>query len=428
MENSIPKKTAFLTPCLPLEVLEKQEKKSESDYVTYTLKVRAGSAASAPTYKMKVAKFDNGTPGEWIDVIESFHEIWIQNSMTSAADKEASIKSILRDDSLTAFESSIEDSKEAAVQENPPISVAMIETALTDVSKNVFPHRALEIQKLWMRRAIRKPKDMTVRRLVAIISKMNKSLARFPGASEDDKFNSNELLEIIEWSLPNTWRAKFDLDRYVPSLFDKARLIAEAEAIERSEKVLVKQDKPKNADGKGTKTIQKKSHNPKTASSIEYYCSEHGKNKTHATANCYTIKNRNDGKTNPQVSTTTFSGKKFRKEINLMSKGRSKKKILDLYAAEINNQRALMTKARKKATIKKKAKIAELEDTTSEEDIGADMQLIEKNNEPPLKKTKRVLDVPDESDEEVAFRKKIKSLGRDEHSNATSSDGSSDEE
>jgi hypothetical protein len=74
---------------------------------------------------------------------------------------------------------------------------------------------------------------MTVRKLVAIITKMNKSLTRFPGASEDDKFDADDLLEIVKWALPVRWRAKFDLDQYVPSLFDKARLIAEAEAIER---------------------------------------------------------------------------------------------------------------------------------------------------------------------------------------------------
>jgi hypothetical protein len=100
----------------------------------------------------------------------------------------------------------------------------MIETALTHVSKNIFPHGALEIQKLWMRRAVRKPKDTTVRKLVAIITKMNKSLTRFPGANDEDKFNADELLEMIEWALPVRWRAKFDLDRYVPSLYDKARL------------------------------------------------------------------------------------------------------------------------------------------------------------------------------------------------------------
>jgi hypothetical protein len=197
---------------------------------------------------MKVAKFEDGIPAEWIDVFNALEAIWKQNSMNLAHDREASIKTILREDALTAFESSIDDSKEQpedAEDDAADIELNndMIETALTDVSKNISPHRALEIQKLWMRRAIRKPKEMTVRKLVVIITKMNKSLTRFPGASEDDKFDADDLLEIIEWALPVRWRATFDLDRYVPSLFDKARLIAEAEAIERSEAVLVKPTK-----------------------------------------------------------------------------------------------------------------------------------------------------------------------------------------
>jgi hypothetical protein len=109
-----------------------------------------------------------------------------------------------------------------------------------------------------MRRAVRKPKEMTVRKLVAIITKMIKSLARFPGASDDDKFEADDLLEIIEWALPVRWRAKFDLDRYVPSLFDKARLIAEAEAIERSEAVLVKPTKAQETKEKKTPKLEEK--------------------------------------------------------------------------------------------------------------------------------------------------------------------------
>jgi hypothetical protein len=42
-----------------------------------------------------------------------------------------------------------------------------------------------------MRRAVRKPKEMTVRKLVAIITKMNKSLTRFPGAKDSDKFDAD---------------------------------------------------------------------------------------------------------------------------------------------------------------------------------------------------------------------------------------------
>jgi hypothetical protein len=102
----------------------------------------------------------------------------------------------------------------------------MIDDVLISVAKNIFPHRALEIQKNWMRRQIRKPKDMPVRKLVAIITKMNNSLARFPEADENDKFEQSELLEIIEWSLPYEWRAKFDLKNvtYRPIMIKNASL------------------------------------------------------------------------------------------------------------------------------------------------------------------------------------------------------------
>jgi hypothetical protein len=119
-------------------------------------------------------------------VVNALEEIWKQNSMHLAHDREASINTILREDALTAFEASIDDSKAPEDAEDDATDLEldndMIEAALTDVSKNIFPHRALEIQKLWMRRAVRKPKEMTVRKLVPIITKMNKSLTRFPGA------------------------------------------------------------------------------------------------------------------------------------------------------------------------------------------------------------------------------------------------------
>jgi hypothetical protein len=180
---------------------------------------------------MKVAKFGSGTPAIWIEVLNSLNEIWTQNGMTTATDREASVKTILCDDALTAFEVSLEESQDGDEDDEEEVltlTTEMIDVGLTDISKTISPHRALEIQKLSMCRAIRKPKDMTFRKLVAAVMKMNKSLSKFPGATDDDKFSTNDLLEILEWSLPAKWRAKFDLDRYIPSLHDKVWLIAEA--------------------------------------------------------------------------------------------------------------------------------------------------------------------------------------------------------
>jgi hypothetical protein len=180
-----------------------------------------------------------------------------------------------------------------------------------------------------MRRQIRKPKDMPVRKLVAIITKMNNSLARFPEADENDKFEQSELLEIIEWSLPYEWRAKFDLKCYIPSAFDKKRLIAEAEAIERAE--TLKEGKPKaqeSKEKKSSKSRKEKKVNPKNGkgSPTEYFCTKHGANKTHGTADCFTIKNRNGKQQSDKPKNNrSFSTEKFRKEINLFSKGKKQK-------------------------------------------------------------------------------------------------------
>jgi hypothetical protein len=144
MEETIPKKIPFLTPCLPLEASDVEDTREESDYVTSVLKVRAGTGSTAPSYRMKIAKFEDGTPAEWIDVVNALEEIWKQNSMHLAHDREASIKTILREDALTAFEASIDDSKAPEDADDDAADLEldndMIETALTDVSKNIFPH------------------------------------------------------------------------------------------------------------------------------------------------------------------------------------------------------------------------------------------------------------------------------------------------
>jgi hypothetical protein len=78
-------------------------------------------------------------------------------------------------------------------------------------------------QKQWMRRRMRrrmrKPEELSIRKTVAAVGRLNNSLPAFPKGKESDKFTPGEILEILEWSIPEIWRAKFDLDGYVPTEF-----------------------------------------------------------------------------------------------------------------------------------------------------------------------------------------------------------------
>ena len=81
MNDRIPRKpTKGVEPCLTLFPKPSQEPE-EKDLVEFAMKVRAGSGATAPTYKRRVARFANGTPNEWIDLLESLEELFAQNSL-----------------------------------------------------------------------------------------------------------------------------------------------------------------------------------------------------------------------------------------------------------------------------------------------------------------------------------------------------------
>ena len=145
----------------------------------------------------------------------------------------AIVRAILRDDALAQFVTSLKTQRAAAA--NNQLSDQMVETALKAVSLSVFPHRALETQKLWMRRHMKKPTSMTFRTLQAKVVQINQYLPAFPDATGNDSFDETELISILEFALLTHWWQKFDLDGYVPTKHNSACLLRECEVLERKE-------------------------------------------------------------------------------------------------------------------------------------------------------------------------------------------------
>ena len=278
-------------PCLTLVPAAKGDV-DETELVQFSLKVRAGSAVNAPTYKRKVARFTSGTPAEWIAVLEALDEIFAQNSLVAALDRENVIRTILRGDSWTAYESSIQESRvnEENMGEPLALTVEMVNIALKAVSHEVFPHRALVNQLAWMKRRMRKPATMSVRQFVASVTQMNGKLIRFPGATDGDLFEPSQLLELLEFSLPDAWRAKFDLAGYIPTDHDKTRLVLEGEQIERaaalSKAAAIKPKQHSTATGKTGSSKNKfrngKPNGPASASSSAVKHKKPGKGDSHS--------------------------------------------------------------------------------------------------------------------------------------------------
>jgi hypothetical protein len=80
---------------------------------------------------------------------------------------------------------------------------------MDQVSNAVFPHRALEIQKLWMVQGMKKPYDLSSRKTAAAITKINNCLPIFPLGLPASKFTDQEVIGVLEWLLPLAWSLTF---------------------------------------------------------------------------------------------------------------------------------------------------------------------------------------------------------------------------
>jgi hypothetical protein len=199
------KKLGHLLPVLPL-IPQKTTKMEEEQgkIIAFDLKTRVGQPSDATKYKKYVRKFEEGNPQEWIDMMRDLEEIWTQNSMTGGTDRASTVRALVRGESAVAFETALQDARTAEDGQISPISVENVTQALNAVTETVFPHRALETQRLWMNRKMFKPVELTTRQMAASINRLNNALPFFPTATEASKFSEIKLIGLLEWSLPAT--------------------------------------------------------------------------------------------------------------------------------------------------------------------------------------------------------------------------------
>jgi hypothetical protein len=86
----------------------------------------------------------------------------------------------------------------------------------------------------------------------------------------------------------------------------------------------------------------------KSNTTTKFYCTEHVQNPSHPTDKCYTLKNRAE-KARGALS-SGLTKKSFRKEINILAKGRPRKKVLEMFAVVLQQEHnKLAAKTPKKA-------------------------------------------------------------------------------
>jgi hypothetical protein len=453
-QNQIYKtKSPTLQPVLPL--VKEQLPAADNDkakFIAFSLKVCAGT--EGPSYRKFMRLFDEGSPQEWMDVLTGLNEIWTQNSVNEPTDRAATISAILKGDSRTAFDTAMEDARINPVEEeeNPVLDMTLehIEESLRAVTDIVFPFRALEVQKQWMTRYMRKPYDLSTKKMAAALSRINNHLPFFPNGTAASKFSEAEIVGLLEFSLPNSWRNAMDLKGFVPSDNDKKALVDECERIERNETPIVKEKEHHDNNNKNNKKVNfAKSQNDNKKNGSEtirttdgFYCKKCGSNPTHNTDKCFVLKrlareaeqagsNSGEGKAHAKP----YSKRTFRKEVNALARRAGKHNGLGLLSTAVKREKIKSEKRDKKAVKKAKSKPEPMSDDTGSDTDGSihnlEAKIPRKNNKNVRYNSRaEVVDIEDSSDEdednnatqeEAAFLRAISKEEKKQHNKGTRS-------
>ena len=224
------------------------------------------------------------------------------------------------------------------------------------------PNKALQRQKRWMRRNLRKTRDMTVRQFAAHLTRINDEELPFlpPNFANNQKLAEDEMIDILVTACPKKWSADGDRQNFDPlasgwnatvEFLTRQETAAEDDGYEQVKPAAV------SKSSKKARSDSKSSSNYKSSGGSKY-CAYHGNNPTHDSNNCRTLKKladsakkssggggdsknktwsrkAQDGKDRAKKDLASFVRKTIRSELNAFSE--KKRKSSDVEEGEIDN-------------------------------------------------------------------------------------------
>ena len=306
MKVSIPKRatnknpSGFVAPPIPLDRPEPKELEKD-DYVTLKLKTAPRSATSAE-YSLNVPYFRSGTAEEWLKFLINLTRALNGQNLTSASHMYSMARRLLVGEALSHFEKKAESFVTIDDRDpDNPVEVlnetaANFKECLQAVTETVFPKKALMTQKRYMRRILRKPKDMKIRDYCARFNEINKYLEAFPPfKGRGQMISDEEVLEHLEFAVPSSWQKQMVLQGFNTLEKSIDDFIEFCERLEFSEQIY---DSSHNSGQKARVKIDEKNTGLKSSAGnsnskkrkSKYYCLYHGDNQTHDTNDCKILK------------------------------------------------------------------------------------------------------------------------------------------
>ena len=175
----------------------------------------------------------------------------------------------------------------------PAISIDDVNAGIREIMNYVVPFKGLQRQKRFMRRKCRKPMDMTAREFYNHFIRMNdQELPSMPPLyNGTQRLTDDEVTDILLYAFPASWSAEMAKQGFDPFSTTSMAVLEFCERMEASEEVFQPTNKNGKASGNDKGSSKKKSSGGHHKSGGQYYCLHHGKNTSHDTNDCQTLKN-----------------------------------------------------------------------------------------------------------------------------------------
>ena len=242
------------------------------------------SDTDSPQYEMTVPIFKTGTPERWLETRKSIDKVFLGLNLTSGPYQYQQVRRILQGDALATFD------KAATKHGNETTN--NLKLCLDEVTKHVFPNCALQKQKRYMRRALRKPRDMSIKEYDARLEELNNMLKWFCDEVDNtrlcprigQKIDTDEMKDILYFSIPNKWHKQAIVQGFNTLDKDRDEIVAFCERMEECEELEgdTKTKTVKNPNGQSRHNGKRKAN----SSSVGKFCMLHGKDKGHDTDEC----------------------------------------------------------------------------------------------------------------------------------------------
>ncbi len=304
--------------CKLLELIPAPTKFTKSNSITFKLRVSPSSDKS-PTFEVTLLILD-GSEGirEAVTFRKVIASILTGMHATNADKKDGIVRQVLKGNAKQAYEQGIEsnivsrwlvlkrEAKEASAQagetadeqqtaydevDKPEKNDDDVQNGVDNVVIYMSPYKALPRIKRWLRRECRKPADMTIREFHTHISRVNNEEIPHlpPGFSEEQKLAADEMVDIILYAIPNSWKKELDRQGKDPDELGQIELVRFLEQLEAAEV----HDTPKKSEPKKTVPAKKKA---KMETSGKRFCRHHGWQYSHDSDGCKVLKGQEEKK------------------------------------------------------------------------------------------------------------------------------------